>query len=177
VPLLMTSKERMAVCSRSRVSCASAPRRSLASRSYRDVAVAFEGCHGASDGNVQAAVEDLKLLRADLGVDLAGELGDDLAHVAVTVDHLGDGESKLEQIRSVKVRAVEDARARDRAGAATRNQRFDELRQKQRHAVLDVGLAGLRRSSLAHPGARAIDDRLAVRGDELMEHDEPVRSS
>ena len=49
------------------------------------------------DGVVEAPIEDAKLVGGDGRTHLVGNLGDRLAHAAVVVNHLRDGEAPVQQ--------------------------------------------------------------------------------
>jgi len=63
---------------------------------------------GPGNGIVEAEVERLEFPGGDRGVHLHGELGDRLAHVAVVVNDLADGESHAKQVAAVTARARVD---------------------------------------------------------------------
>lgn len=121
---------------------------------------------GVGDGVVEAAIQGVKLVCGDGRVGLVGELGDDLTDIAVAVDHLAHAEAHRQHLAAVQRGALFD----DPGVGGGDAQPVDELAQEERHAILQLGLGRHRRRPRGDLGARAIDDRLGVRREELVKH-------
>ena len=89
------------------------------------------------DGVVEAPVEGAELGRGDRRHSFESELGDGLAHVAVVVDHLPDGEPDPEQLLAVSGRAVEASKA---AAGNLPAKCLGELVQEERDSVFELHL-------------------------------------
>ena len=86
--------------------------------------------------------------------------------VAVVVHDLGGGEALQSKRAAVERGAPIDLRLRLLAAL----QRADELVQEPRHAVFQLGRRRRRHGARLHLDAAAVDQLLAVQGDEFVEH-------
>src|SRR6185503_19333988 len=117
--------------------------------------------------------EDMKILGADRGIQLASELRHDLTDVAVAVHDLCNREPIPQQVTTVKRRAIADRRAAIRcADQMQGDQRIGELGQKKRDPVLELRFQRFWSGPL--PGAlpSAVDDSLSIRNDEIVQQPE-----
>jgi hypothetical protein len=126
---------------------------------------------GLGDGVVQAAVERMKLVHGDRRVEVVGQLRDDLADVAVVVNHLRDGVAATQERGAVRHGRGAGSCGRldlGRRGA----ERFDEFIQEERHAALELVFGRLRSESLNDPRSRERNDFVSVGGDEFGEQEQ-----
>ena len=128
--------------------------------------------HGDRFGNcdVKTAVQRLELLNSDRRALLNGELGDRLANVAVVVYYLRDIEAGRQELLAVpRGGGADRARVKWR-GSGRYPQRFRQLRQESRHAVLEFVCGHKRPRTRAHPFFRTRNDHIPIEADELAQH-------
>ena len=125
------------------------------------------GGHRTRDGLVETLVERPKVIDADWFGPLYRQIGDGLTHVPVAVHDLGQGEALPLQIAAVARGAAVDVEVCVTAGA----QGVDELLSELRDPMLQFPCRWRwHRPGLDLP-ATAADEFLAVRSDEVVEHD------
>ena len=122
--------------------------------------------HGTRDGVVQAAIERLKVLRADGRLHLDGQFGDGLTDVAVVVHDLRHREPLQQQVMAVQDRAPADLRTR----VPPPLQGVHQLIEEHRDPVIDLHRGGRGHRPRGHLRPASRDDLVAVGADELVEH-------
>lgn len=130
----------------------------------RDTFLALPRVFGDCTGNgfVQAAVEDPKVLGRDRRFAFEGQLGHDLAHVAVTMHDLRDAEAHAQQVAAM----LRGALVHVLCGGAL--ERLAQLGEEEGDASLDLGVYRAGLGALGRLGAGAGDDLIAMLGDEVV---------
>ena len=94
--------------------------------------------HRFSNRDVETAVQSMELLNGNWRVLFHSELGDDLTHVAVVVDHLRYGAAGRQEFRAVPRRTDANGVRGEWCIGRLQAERLRELSQEQRDAVLNL---------------------------------------
>src|SRR5689334_11038099 len=138
-----------------------------------------ERSHSVGNGLVEASIERSEFVRGDGRAFLNGQIGDRLAHVAVVVYDLIDGESESQQLRPTGgCSATNVRRCRGRYGLALRAnrgqllrpQRIDKLLQEKRHAMVDHLRRPCGRIPLGYSLSAMPDQLIALRRQKCVKH-------
>jgi hypothetical protein len=121
----------------------------------------------AGDRDVQTAVEQPKVVRADRHVLFGSQLGDGLTDVAIVMHHLRQGQSLQLRVVAVQERTPVNLSAGRQAETDRRNQ----LIQKEGDAVVDFRVRRWWHRPRGHLGSAAQDDFVPVYGNEFTEHE------